>query len=123
MMDAKSFFELEVLKIPVPHKDSFDKKNTKSSKSLSRRGNDKSVTLDLHGQIVAEAREALKKKIGEVRMNKQASLSVITGKGIHSPGIYSPVKKAVEELLDEEVIRGNLEYKDKDGHFDIWLKY
>lgn len=118
-MDASSIFESAVLKIPVPDKDRSDIKNTKGKKFSSRKGN----SLDLHGKTAAEAGESLREKIGEIRRNKQISLNVITGKGTHSQGIYSPVKKVVEEFLESEAARGNLEYKDKDGHFDIWLKY
>ncbi len=59
--------------------------------------------LDLHGLTAEEAEEALRRFVGRCRGINLATLRIITGKGLHSPG--QPVLPAVAEATLAELQR------------------
>ena len=58
-----------------------------------------SATIDLHGQTVAQAEQALLQFLNTHTDFSFRCLLVITGKGSHSPEGYSPVRIAALDLL------------------------
>lgn len=75
-------------------------------------------TLDLHGCHVNDGLSRLENFIRNARSQGVRSVRIITGKGLNSPGLYSPLKNAVEEFLE----KSGLTYKTASGVTEICLK-
>lgn len=60
--------------------------------------------LDLHGLKAEEAEKALRRFVGRCLSLRLATLRVITGKGLHSPGlpVLPPVAEAALQVLKQE---------------------
>ncbi|CAO3696634.1 unnamed protein product [Rhizopus stolonifer] len=55
--------------------------------------------IDLHGLFVAEAGEKVEEAIKRCKSSGQENLTIIVGKGLHSPGQIAKLKPAIIELV------------------------
>jgi len=78
----------------------------KAFSSLSGVGlsSQKTYTVDLHGLTVEKARR-LVEDILDNRSRLPAEVRIIVGQGTHSIGVHSPLRLAVESILEERGIR------------------
>ncbi|OHD58514.1 MAG: hypothetical protein A2014_01655 [Spirochaetes bacterium GWF1_49_6] len=113
--DAESIF-IEYMKSnpPIP-KDKQNPRGKQGSTGASR-------SLDLHGMNTDSALTATEMFIKTVRASGEKKAAIITGKGIHSPGIRSPLRDAVGGYLRSNASTLRIDIIEREGSFEIWIK-
>jgi DNA-nicking Smr family endonuclease len=118
---AARLFEEYVLKGPVVNKDAGHAKRNGSTRKASPSGEDdtNTLTVDLHGMTLDEAVRKADLALGQAGRSGYSKVKLITGVGKHSPGLYSPLYKGLEEHLAG---RKEFAFEKKNGVFTAWLK-
>lgn len=113
LSEADRLFEEAVSKQRFSDKDAYS-----LSKKKTSQGRGLSAELDLHGKTLSSALTALEMRL----KNRPERLRVITGKGKHSEGVYSPLQAGVEDWLNERCPELGMEFRRMDGAYEIWLR-
>ncbi len=114
--EVNKYFLEAVLSLPVVNKD-----RVKNSRPLRpKKAFEK--TIDLHGFKLGKAIDALIDSIDRARLKNYNKITIITGKGKHSNGLYSPLYIGIENYLSDNRSALNIEFKKGDGFFRNMLK-
>jgi DNA-nicking Smr family endonuclease len=108
--EAKRIFEDQIKIISV-----FDKDSVKQKKSKKN-----NAELDLHGFTLTRAMGKLSHFIESSSKKGINRVTIITGKGGNSPGIYSPLAAGLTEFMETHYSQFKL--VKKDGVMEICLK-
>ena len=79
-------------------------------------------SIDLHGMQLTQALAAAESFIKSSFSAGSKSLTIVTGKGIHSEGIRSPLREGIGEYLAENCAKLNFSYSEREGSFQLWRK-
>ncbi len=120
--ETDRIFEEAVLRKPVSDKDAPRAPGPVRPVDKKRRIDHNHGTLDLHGLTLEKALDAAGRAVRETRRNGGGPLKIVTGRGLNSPGLHSPLALGVEEFLERQSVSGNLTYEKKEGYFLVWLK-
>ncbi len=77
--------------------------------------------LDLHGMTLDSALARVRSRLS-VDIYMDHELQIVTGTGIHSPGIFSVLQQGVEQLLEQYQQDGKLTFTQKKGVFTVWIR-
>jgi DNA-nicking Smr family endonuclease len=111
--EASRLFEDAARKLSAPDKD-----RNAALKKKDAKGGGVGREIDLHGKTLPESLAALETAL----RSRPETLRVVTGRGSHSEGIYSPLKIGIGEWLSDEGADKGYDYRWKDGAYEIWRR-
>ncbi len=90
------------------------------------KNNKKNIRLNLHGYNKGKSVEEVMQLLNYISTHRDMRLTIITGRGNHSPGHNPTLKPYIWSIL-EELAKGqtfSIEYKENagGGAFSLWLK-